>query len=334
MFNYKSVRSGAKTIALAGLLIAGKMFSGCQKIVKGFLSDNIHYVENPLTTTQGQITVSSSIISDGSTSPLQVELVRVVDSSGKDVSSVLTKPDSITGFSDAVTYLDSTLDLLNKKIKTQAVPPLSVNSIGGRIQLTPATSYVPAGTYTIDVKVSNIRGSRVLTNACQIIIDSQSVVTSPDTVYSGTYAGTFDLNTGTSLSLIGAPSIKVDYYPLTSNKIVYKFIDKNGNVYDPKTNGILRRTNRWSMKQFDPYYPEVLTDTSVEYQFPKVPNVFPVFPNPALNGTVARGNYGVFPAIPAAHNSLGAPVYMFLDMAFYKQGTFVVTVTLSDVAWK
>jgi len=62
--------------------------------------------------------------------------------------------------------------------------------------------------------------------------------------------------------------------------------------------------------------------------------VFPVFPNPAVNGTVSRGNYGVFPAIPAAHNSIGAPVYIFLDMAFYKQGTFVVTVTLSDVAWK
>ena len=88
------------------------------------------------------------------------------------------------------------------------------------------------------------------------------------------------------------------------------------------------------MKQFDPYYPEVTTDTSVEYQFPSVPNQFPVFANPAINGIVSRGNYGTFFAMPAGSNSLNAPVYIFLDMAFFKQGTFVVEVGLPDVAWK
>jgi len=310
------------------LLIA--FFTGCEKIEKGFLSDNMYYVENPLTTSQGSVTVSSSLVADGSTSPLQVELTKVVDEHGNDVGSILTKEDSIMGFSGSVSYLDSTLDLLNKKIQTTAARPLSVNPIGGRIQLTPATQYVPTGSYTIDVKVTNVRGTRTLTNACNIIISGSS---SPDTVYGGEYAGIFDPSTGTSLYTIANPGIDVAYYPGPTNKIVYKFLDKNGAVYNAKKWGIGTRKNRWNMKQFDPFYPEVLTDSSVEYQFPVVPNQFPAFVNPGINGVIPRGKYGVFFAVPAASNSLNGAVYAFMDMAFFKQGTFVVTVSFSDLTW-
>ena len=72
------------------------LFTGCEKVEKGFLSDNMYYVENPLTTSQGSVTVSSSIVADGSTTPLQVELTRVVDDKGNDMDSILTKTDSIT----------------------------------------------------------------------------------------------------------------------------------------------------------------------------------------------------------------------------------------------
>ena len=88
------------------------------------------------------------------------------------------------------------------------------------------------------------------------------------------------------------------------------------------------------MKEFDPYYPQVLTDTSVEYQFPDVPNQFPVYPNPGLPPIIPRGTYGVFPAIPAAFNSTGSPLTVFLDQAFLEKGTFIVTVKFTDISWK
>jgi hypothetical protein len=315
----------------AGICLSIAFFTGCQKVDKGFLSDNMYYLENPLTTSKGSITVSSSLVGDGSTSPLQVALLKVVDEHGNDVDSIMTKTDSILGFSGSVTYLDSTLDLLNKKLQTTAAKPLSINPIGGRIQLTPATQFVPAGTYSIDVKVTNIRGTRTLPNACNIVINGSS---SPDTVYGGTYAGTFDPSTGTFLLGLANPNISVTYSETATSKIVYKFVDKNGKLYDAKTWGIGTRKNRWNMKQFDPFYPEVLTDTSVEYQIPTVPNQFPVFVNPGINGIIPRGNYGVFYAMPAASNSTGAAIFAFLDMAFFKKGTFIVTVAFSDVAWK
>lgn len=315
----------------AGICLAiAALFTGCEKVEKGFLSDNMYYVENPLTTSQGSVTVSSSIVADGSTGPLQVELTRVIDGKGNDVDSVLTKTDSIMGFSGSVSYLDSTLALLGKKIQTTAAKPLSVNSIGGRIQLTPATQYVPAGTYSIDIKVTNIRGTRTIPQACNIVILSAG---SPDTAYAGTYAGTFNPSTGSFLTGLANPTIDVSYSATATNQIIYKFLDKNGKLYNAKTWGIGTRKNRWNMKQFDPYYPEVLTDTSVAYQFPSVPNQFPAFVNPGVNGVIPRGNYGVFYAMPAASNSTGAAIFAFFDMAFFKLGTFVVTVQFQDVTW-
>jgi hypothetical protein len=219
---------------------------------------------------------------------------------------------------------------LNKKIQTTAARPLSINPIGGRIQLTPATQYVPVGTYTIDVKVTNVRGTRDLPQACNIVIAGSG---SPDTIYAGSYAGVFDPSTGTSLATISNPDVSSVYYPTADNKIVYKFLDKNGVAYNAKTWGIGTRKYRWNMKQFDPYYPEVTTDTSVEYQFPSVPNQFPAFVNPGINGVIPRGNYGVFYAMPAGSNSMGAAVYVFVDMAFFKRGTFVVTVQFHDFTW-
>lgn len=311
-------------------IIVALIIPACKKTEQGFLSNNMYYIENPLTTSQGGITVSSSLVADGSTTPLSVMLTKVVNADGKDVDSILTKTDSIAGFSDAVTYLDSTLALLGKKLTVTTAKPLSINSTGGRIQLTPATQYVAPGTYTISVKASNVRGAVDLPNACQIIIGSSG---GPDTVYAGTYAGTFNLSSGSYLSGIATPGVNLSYSATAINKIIYKFVDKTGALYNAKTGGIISRTGRWSMKQFDPYYPQVLTDSSVEYQFPSVPNQFPVFTNPGINGVIPRGNYGVFPAIPAAYNDSGYPVFVFLDMAFFAKGTFVVTVTFSDITW-
>ena len=304
------------------------IFAACKKVAEGFISDTLYYKENPLITSQGATTVSAPLEVDGSTSPMTVKLTKVVDQDGNSVDSLMAKSESIPGFTGSVSYVDSTLELLNKKIAFTTAKPLTVNPTGGRIQLTPATKFVPPGTYTIDVEVSNVRGTKTLTKACQIVIGATG---SPDTLFGGTYAGTFDITTGVFLGGLAEPTVTVTHTPTTDNKIIYKFIDQNGQLYNAQAGGIGTRTNRWNMKQFDPYYPEVLTTTGVEYEFPVVPGQFPVFTNPTA---FARGQYGVFYAIPQAHNSTGSPVFVFLDIAFLTQGTFTITSTFHDVSWK
>jgi hypothetical protein len=302
----------------------------CKKIEKGFLSDRIYYQQNPLITGQGSVTVSAPIQSDGSTNPLTVIIKAITDASGANVDSMLLKKDSIPGFSGAITYEDSTIDLLNKKITYTTAAPLSVSLIGGRIQLTPATIFVTPGTYNMAVEVSNVRGTKYLPQACQIIIGAK---TSNDTVQAGSYAGYVDSNNRYNGTLIAAPIVSVAYYPTSYNKIVFKWIDKNGLVFNAKKYGVQNRVGRWRFKQFDPYFPEVLTDTAVEYQFPKVPNVFPIFQNPGLNGIIPRGDFGVFFVIPKAANQSGYGFFTFFDVAFYSQGLYVVTIQQPDIVF-
>ena len=301
----------------------------CNKIEKGFISTNLYYLENPLVSTMGSITVSSALITDGSTTPLTVEVTKLVDMDGNDALPLLGKMDSILGFSGNVSYLDSTLALLNAKLTTTGARPFSVNPHGGRIQLTPATQYIHPGTYTLSVKATNIRGSVNLPDACKIIING-----SGDTYinYGGSYGGKFNPNTGGFLGPISVNVESVNYSATPINKIIYIFHDKNGVVYNAKKGGISNRVNRWSMKQFDPYYPEILTDSSVEYQFPSVPNQFPVFSNSGINN-IPRGTFGVFPAIPKSNNNSGNPIFVFLDMAFFAKGTFIINVKFNDVEW-
>jgi hypothetical protein len=315
-------------LLLCIILVAGSI--RCQKTPVGYLSNHLYYLQNPLYTAQGSVTVSSVLEIDGSTTPMQVALTKVVDANGNRVDSLVARKDSFPGFKDAISWTDSTLALLNSKIYFTSAPALSVNPLGGRIQLTPATVNVPAGTYTIDVRATNIRGSIDIPSACQIIVTPQGA---PDTIYGGAYAGTVNPTTGAYLTATANPQIQVNFYPSTTNKIVFKWLDMNGKPYNAKTFGIKTRPGRWSFRQFDPYYPEILTDTSVEYQYPTVPNQFPAFQNTGADGTIPRGTYGCFYMMPAASNNMGSSYMTFTDMAFFRQGLYIVTITLPDIVW-
>jgi len=308
------------------LLLSGL---SCEKVKTGYLSPALYYVQNPLVAPRGANTVSGSLQVNGSTTPIRVELTKVVDSNGNRVDSLLAVKGTFPGFSDAVSSDDSTLDLLNKKIIPVTAPAVSVNPAGGRIQVSPASKSVAMGTYTIDIKVSNSSGSMTLPNACKIVLAASIP---PDTIYSGTYAGTLD-NLGNYSGGLANPSIAVQFIPSSVNKIVYKWIDKNGKVYNAKANGIDVRKGRWNFRNFDPYYPQALTDTSVEYQYPTVPNEFPVFPNTGADGNLPRGNFGCFFKLPAGINGIPNGMFTFTDIAFFSQGLYIVTISLSDVSF-
>jgi hypothetical protein len=308
------------------LLLSGL---SCEKVKTGYLSPALYYVQNPLVAARGANTVSGSLQVNGSTTPIHVDLMKVVDSNGNRVDSLLAVKGSFPGFSDAVSAGDSTLDLLNKKIVPITAPAVSVSPEGGRIQVSPASKAVPMGTYTIDIKVSNPSGSVSLPNACKIVI---AAAIPPDTIYSGSYAGTLD-NGGNYAAGLANPSISVQFIPASVNKIVYKWIDKNGKVYNARANGIDVRKGRWNFRNFDPYYPQVLTDTSVEYQYPTVPNEFPVFPNTGADGNIPRGNFGCFFKLPNGITGNSYGIFTFTDIAFFSQGLYIVTINLSDISF-
>ena len=269
--------------------------SGCKKQAVGFLSDNLYYLENPFFVAQGVTTVSGSLVADGSTAPMQVTLTGIREKkSGKSVDSVFLKPQLMTVFSGNVTYNDSTPDGLRSKLKDSLVAPFSINPIGGRLQFTGTTTFIPQGSYTMDVDVSNVRGTKTLTEACDINILPTEYFVQAGTPYS------YLNDTVTQARVYATPELTATRNAAGPAVITIKWVDENGKVYNPAKGEVQARAGLASFQNWDPYYDVQLTDTAFVFQYPDRVPVFPVF-NPAQVGAGVQADYWCYYRIPAAY---------------------------------
>lgn len=314
------------SVFAAALLVT----AGCEKVVKGFLSDNIYYLENPYTVQQGSVSVSSSLATDGSTAPLQVKLLSVKNlATGEPADSILLKPDTIRVYKDAVTDADSTLALLNAKIKDSALAPFSVNPLGGRLQFTQATGYVPTGKYAIDIAVSNVRGSRTISNACIINIIPSST---EDSLYYKALSSSNSAEVFTSLPA-SALSVTIRRNAAGPNKIILVFKDENGHTFNPANGEVTHRSQRPSFADWNPFYPEIKTDTSFEYQYPAGVPQIPVFSSLSKYSGYAQGI--MYYRVQSAATASGLSYNPVATILYYAtKGTYYVTYQMSGVVRK
>ncbi|WP_184545605.1 hypothetical protein [Mucilaginibacter sp. FT3.2] len=318
-----------KNSLLASLFLALTLLAiyGCQKVPKGFISDNIFYAINPFVVSQGITTVSTGLVIDGSTTPLNVKLLAVRDmATGKDASGILLKLDTIRVFKGNVDYNDSTVALLNQKLKDSTLAPFSINSIGGRLQFTQATKFVPLGNYNFDIQVSNIRGTKTLTNACKITVQGAS----PDTL---TYLA-YNHSDSKFTAFVGQPAslldLKITHNPAGPDKIIYVWKDKKGQYFNPSKGEITGRPLRPNWADWDPYYPVAKTDTSLEYGYPAGVPQMPIF-NEA-KGYSGFGTGISYYSIAGAHTDIGFNANTTFTINYnLTKGTFVVVVTVKDV---
>jgi len=302
----------------------------CQKVVKGFLSDTIYYAVNPFTVPQGTTTVSAPLITDGSTDPMNVKLLGVRSlSTGKDAGSFFLSNDTIRLFTGLITSSDSTVALINAKLKDSTVAPFSVNQIGGRLQFTQATKYVPEDRYTIDIQVSNIRGTRIIRNACQINVVESVADTLLYKAYNRSDSAFTVFNTISASFL----DIKITRDPAGPNKIVYIWKDKNGQRFNPAKGEVKGRPARPSFKDWDPYYPEIKKDTSIEYNYPGGVPKFPIFEHPLLYPGFNDGLS--YYSVSGKHTDVGMNVNTTFSINYFAtKGTYFVTITLTDITRK
>lgn len=171
-------------------------------------------------------------------------------------------------------------------------------------------------------------GSKVKSNACEIKIvtsatpyeiTSQSATTSPPT--SETY--TSQSNYSISLARIATPE----------NRVIIKFVDKNGVAFKPSAGEIIPRADRPTFATFDPYFKETKTDTAMVYEYPAKLPTFPLY-----TAVVSGGNYNniFYYRIPSTFNTSNLnlnPVLGFklwpADGEPFVSGTYIVTAKLN-----
>lgn len=296
----------------------------CDKPEVGYLSDHIFYKTNPYDVQQGVTTFSSPIEGNGSTSPLTVELLAIRDADGNDAMEALTTPQSIVTYSGTVTYEDNTLEALYAKLSDSTVAPFHINTLGGRLEFSKATSYVDTGAYYVDVRVSNSAGVREITNMVNFNINSVGL---PYTI--NYQAASTSLIGEETFSGASAPVISVNHDPLGENYIILKFVDKNGDVFNPANNEIIKRGDRPTFANWDPWYDEVKSDSGYVYQYPNVPSM-PAFSDTYISGVSWSGGICYY-RIAGAYTDIQMNVNPVFTIVYNLPGTYVVTIKLGDV---
>ncbi len=296
------------------------MFIYSCKPEEGYISDYMYYRPKVLVALQGVTTASTSIELDGGTGPASVKLLEVRNKRTGKPAPEFTQEYEVPQYLSEVTHADSTLELLFKKIALKPTPALSVNEVGGRIGLSPATANVDTGMYTLDVQVSNLKGTRILRNAIDIHLvpmESYRFQGAPFASHS---------NLGSEDGFINAEtSVNVRRVPSGEDKIILKFVDRNGNVFNPKNGEVVHRGDRGNLAKMNPYYPEERTDTALVYKFPKK------FPFPFLTSTNGFLSYY---RVPGRFVDINRNANVAFEFYINGPGTYVLTVNLPFVGRK
>jgi hypothetical protein len=262
----------------------------CTKVEKGYLSPTMAYSVSSFTVVKGRTASSYSLVSDGSTIPLKIKLLHVYDETGKNVDDLFNKTYPVSVWKAAYDpKTDNTYAKIMAKRTVVNMTPFTLNETSGTIQANPATVYLPLGSYTIDIQITNVVGTQVLKNIMTInLVDGKTIETSPET---GSYSlGRLIANTasgapnGTLFNGSNNPFIveTITRVADTPNIIVYKIMDKNGVVFSPKNNEIMKRPNSGLnpnppfLQNLQDYAPDtfVATDSTLFLKYPLVP--FPI----------------------------------------------------------
>lgn len=300
--------------------------AACEKPEAGYLSDHIFYNTNPLMVQKGVTTYSTPIVANGSTAPLTVELLRVKNEAGEDVTEEFTMERSIVTFNKPITYQDSTLELLHASLRDSLVTPFEINSIGGRLEFSAATSYLASGTYNIDIWVENLKDAYEIDDACEIQLISQTTTSAMNYKRVTSEGGLYE----TSDSYI---TVDVEYIGGgLDSKCIYRFIDKNGEPFNPQA-GEVRRRSRTSpfFDDWNPWYEIQLTDTAFVQEMPDYAGLeFPYFNDLVVGGsnwtdTSARYDW----RIPEGYiKDFNEDLWGLISLQYFARGTFIITTQL------
>ena len=143
----------------------------------------------------------------------------------------------------------------------------------------------------------------------------------------GPFYTTSDVGSETGFSGQTYLPLTISYDPDGPNKIIFKFLDKNGVAFNPALNQVITRGDRGNFAQMNPYFPVVKTSTALEWGFIELPNGFPI--KLGNNGT---GNYYRIPGSFTVENKNVNPV--FFDFKVYSPGTFTLTVQIPTITKK
>jgi len=284
------------TTFLITLFVSVGLLQSCTKYGKGFLSPSVSYAVNQFSINKGRIATSYSLTTDGSSVPLHIKWTHIYDATGNIVDTLFTKKYLVPIWTASYNpLLDTSYALIIAKRSTAMLQPIVVNESNGTIEANSGTIFLPSGTYSMDMEVSNAAGKQILKNLISLlIIDGKPVEIAPETdvfsnallkAGSASFAGAAGgINNGTFFRGPNNPydNFTVTRFADTPNIFILKIMDRNGVVFNPKLGEISKRL-RSGLNPVPPFFQNlqdyapdtfIATDSALTLKYPLVP--FPI----------------------------------------------------------
>ncbi|MQY77779.1 MAG: hypothetical protein GH151_01070 [Bacteroidetes bacterium] len=164
----------------------------------GYISDNIHALEDTIFVPRGVFATSAAPAAEGSTYPMHWEFTDITDGNGTPTDALFTEYEILTWKSSFNPETDTTMAIASEKLELSDQPSILINTISGEMAFTQATKFVTENDiYHVSVNVSNVRGSRQLDNFVIIKLTEFRPVEFPTTMRSrlqlGKGGGSYDI---------------------------------------------------------------------------------------------------------------------------------------------
>lgn len=317
------------------LIVVLAAIYSCKKTANGFLSPYIHYEQDPIKIPKGRAFLSAGLNGDGTSLPFSAKVVHYYDKATGNIVDTLfahTFPVQIwTGLYNPKT--DTTLQLIEAKLKTVNIPGITVNPASGQIVANFGALKLPAGEYQFDLQITNEAGTRLYPKIGDFILQDTTTYDAVPAI--GTqYDKLYEVGNENVSKLAVTPTLTITRVADTPNIVTVKFLDKNGTPFDPKKGEIQRRPNTGFNPT--PPYLQTLQDYSIAYHVTDNAMIFqfPFTPFP-LN---SLGNlYNIYYRIPTQYVHIdGQPDGKWslnprFPIRIYVPGSYLVTMQFPDV---
>ncbi|WP_117881816.1 DUF5007 domain-containing protein [Aureibaculum luteum] len=143
-------------------LIIAIAFASCTPPEVGYISDDIHALEDTIFVPRGVFKLAAAPAAEGSTYPLEWEITSITDAQGNATDDLFAEHEITTWTSAYNPETDTTLELAQAKIEQTMQPSILISSVSGEIAFTQATKFVENDIFKLNVKVKNVKGEREL----------------------------------------------------------------------------------------------------------------------------------------------------------------------------
>lgn len=136
--------------------------SSCEQPEVGYISDNIHSLQDTITVPRGLFMSAAIPAVEGSTYPMEWRITGVTDKDGKPTTELQDEHEILIWKKPFDPNTDTTMELAMKKLELAKRPSILMNPVSGEFMFTQASKFVKGSDFYVNVGVKNTRGEKQL----------------------------------------------------------------------------------------------------------------------------------------------------------------------------